>query len=94
MEERAIDVGAVRRKPSLFIDWGRGRFPVVSCGPDSCLLEVPEGTVPRGFVDIFEGDRHVAHCLIVLAAPEGPFLRCLFKRRTAIRLEPPRDFAG
>ena len=50
--------------------------------------------MPRGFVDFFDGDRHVAHCLIVLAAPEGPFLRCSFKRRTAPRLAPPRDFAG
>ena len=48
----------------------------------------------RAGVDIFDGDKHVAHCLIVLAAPEGPFLRCIFKRRTAPRLDPPRDFAG
>jgi hypothetical protein len=94
MEERPIDAGDRRRGHQLVMESGRGRFPVVAMGSDSCLVEVPEGTAPRGVVDTFDGDKHVAHCLIVLAAPEGPFLRCIFKRRTAPRLDPPRDFAG
>ena len=76
------------------MECGARRFPVVAMGAEGCLIEAHDGAVPRGFVDIFDGDRHVAHCLIVLAAPEGPFLRCSFKRRTAPRLDPPRDFAG
>ena len=92
MEERAIDGG--RRQPRLVMECGARRFPVVAMGSEGCLIEALGGAVPRGFVDIFDGDTHVAHCLIVLAAPEGPFLRCLFKRRTAPRLHPPRDFAG
>ncbi len=63
-------------------------------GADDCLIEALDSGVPRGFVDIFDGPTHVAHCLIVLAAPDGPYLRCTFKRRTAPRLDPPRDFAG
>jgi hypothetical protein len=94
MEERAIDAGSGRRGRQLVMESGRGRFPIVAIGSESCLVEVPEGTVPRGLVDIFDGEQHVAHCLIVLAAPEGPFLRCVFKRRTAPRLDPPRDFAA
>ncbi len=94
MEEHAIGMGAGRRGDQLFMESGSRRFPVVAMGPDSCLIDAPEGWTPRGFVDIFEGDRHVEQCLILLAAPEGPFLRCSFKQRTASRTEPPRDFAG
>jgi hypothetical protein len=75
------------------MECGSRRFPVVAIGSDDCLIDAHDGFVPRGFADIFEGDRHVEHCLIVLAAPEGPFLRLSFKRRTAPRLAPPRDFA-
>jgi hypothetical protein len=94
MEERAIDAGSGRRGRRLVMESGRGRFPIVAIGPESCLVEIPEGAVPRGLVDIFDGERHLAHCLIVLAAPEWPYLRCFFKRRTASRLHPPPDFAG
>jgi hypothetical protein len=38
---------------------GSRRFPVVAMGPDSCRIDAPEGWTPRGFVDSFEGERHV-----------------------------------
>jgi hypothetical protein len=93
MDEHAIDVGEVRRS-NFVMECRTRRFPVVAMGEDGCLIEAPEGFVPGGFVDIFDGDRHLEQCLVVLAAPEGPFLRCTFKRRTPSRIEPPRDFAG
>jgi len=75
------------------MECGSRRFPVVAMGSDACLVEAPDGFIPRGFADIFDGDRHVAQCLILIAAPEGPFVRCSFKRRTEWRAAPPRDFA-
>jgi hypothetical protein len=93
MDEHAIEVGEVRR--SNFVRECRTRrVPVVAMGEDGCLIEAPEGYEPGGFVAIFDGDRHLEQSLVVLAAPEGPFLRCTFKRRTPSRIEPPRDFAG
>jgi hypothetical protein len=94
MDEHAIDVGDLQRRSPLVMECRSRRFPVVTMSRDDCLIEAPEGVVPGGFVDIFDGDRHVEQCLVVLAAPEGPFLRCTFKRRTPSRLDPPRDFAG
>ena len=94
MDEHAIEVGVGRRGRQLYMECRSRRFPVVAMGSDGCLIDVPEGFVPGGFVDIFDGERHVEQCLIVFAAPEGPFLRCSFKRRTFSRLDPPRDFAG
>lgn len=99
MEERTIAGGlperrAGRRARALRLESGSGRFPILSLDPESCLIEAPAGAHLRGFADIFEGERHVATCLIVLAAPEGPYLRCAFKRRTIPRTAPPPDFAG
>ena len=93
MDEHAVGFGAGSRGRQLVMECGSRRFPVVAMGSDGCLIDAHDGWIPRGFADFFDGDRHVEHCLILLAAPEGPFLRCSFKRRTAPRLTPPRDFA-
>lgn len=94
MDERAIEVGDLRRRSRLVTECRSRRFRVVAMSEDGCLIDAPEGRVPGEFVDIFDGERHVEQCLVVLAAPEGAFLRCTFKRRTPSRLAPPRDFAG
>jgi hypothetical protein len=77
----------------LTLECGARRYPIVAFSADSCLIEVPDGRVPRGVVDVWDGERHVAHALIVLAAPEWPYQRCFFKRRTLPRADPPPDFA-
>jgi hypothetical protein len=93
MEERAVATVGAERTRSMRLESGARRYPIVALGVESCLIAAPEGTAPRGFADIFDGERHVATCLIVLAAPEGPYLRCTFKRRTIPRSAPPADFA-
>jgi hypothetical protein len=91
MQERAIGSGG-RDRPMLLASGAR-RYPILSLAAENCLIEAPEGATLRGYADIFDGERHVATCLIVLAAPEGPHLRCFFKRRTPPLADPPRDFA-
>jgi len=92
MDERAIATGTAR---GLALESGGRRYPVVSLGTESCLIAADEGAVLRGFADILDGERLVATCLIVLAAPEGDCLRCTFKRRTIPRSVPAADyFAG
>jgi hypothetical protein len=94
MEERAIGSGPSRAGRAMLLESGARRYPILALAAESCLIEAPDGASLRGYADIFEGERHVATCLVVLAAPEGPYLRCFFKRRTAPRADPPRDFAG
>ena len=84
--------GAFARR-RMELEAGSRRFPVLDLRPESCLIDAPDGAVLRGFADIWDGERHVAQCLILLAAPDGDLLRCTFKRRTPARSEPPRDFA-
>ncbi len=86
----AADVG---RSRTLTLESGSRRFPILALGRDSCLIAVEGDVALRGFADIFDGERHVEHCLIVLAAPEGEHLRCFFKHRTPWRPGPPADYA-
>ena len=90
MDERAIVTGLAR---GLSLESGTRRFPILSLGAESCLIEAPDGAGLRGYADILDGERLVATCLVVLAAPEGPFLRCSFKRRTRPRCTPAVDYA-
>lgn len=94
MDERAVAIAIpAKNGRAMLLVSGTRRFPIVSLQPGGCLIEAPPGVSPRGFADILDGERLVATCLVVLAAPEGPYLRCTFKRCTASRTEAPPDFA-
>ncbi len=67
-------------------------FRILDLTHDSCLIEAHPGAVLRGYVDIYDGRRHLETCLIVLAEPEGNCVRCSFKRRTLARDTAPVDF--
>jgi len=79
--------------PQLDLVLGDARYPVLDCGSQSCLVAAPQGAVLRGYAYLYEGERLVAHCLIVLAEPEGNLLRCRFKQRTPARSSAPTDYA-
>lgn len=82
-----------RAGENLVLRTGTGHFRILEMGPADCLIEAASCSGLRGRADIFDGDRQVATCLITLAAPDGPYLRCAFKRRTPVRTEPAQDFA-
>lgn len=91
MDERAVATETVR---GFALESGGRRFPILSLGTEGCLIAA-DGAALRGFADILDGERLVATCLVVLAAPEGPYLRCVFKRRTIPLSAPAADyFAG
>ncbi len=78
---------------NLVLRTGSGSFRILELGSGDCLIEADRSAGLRGRADIFDGEVQVATCLITLAAPDGAYLRCAFKRRTAVRAEPARDFA-
>ena len=73
---------------------GGSRYPIVSEDATSCVIEGPPDLRIRGHADIYDGERHRAHCLVVLSEREGAFLRVIYKRRTVARTEPPPDYAA
>jgi hypothetical protein len=71
---------------------GGTHYPIVSEDASSCLIEAPDRVRLRGYADIYDGDRHRAHCLVVLSQSEGAFLRVIYKRRTEARSGPAPDY--
>jgi hypothetical protein len=85
------DRRAARRKLTLRI--GGRRFPIVRHDATTCLIRAPEGVRLRGVADIYEGEDHVAHCLILLAERDDDLIRLSYKWRSPIHAAPPADFA-
>lgn len=77
---------------NLVLRTGTGRFRILEIGASDCVIEAANCSALRGRADIFDGDRQVSTCLITVAAPDGVYLRCAFKRRTPVRSGPARDF--
>ncbi|MFU1476437.1 hypothetical protein ACM25N_01455 [Roseovarius sp. C7] len=46
----------------------------------------------RGLVDLYDGSRHLSHCLIVASSEEGGELHVEYKRMTDAQATPPVDF--
>jgi hypothetical protein len=93
MDEHAVAARSTRGGLPLTLRVGSGRYPIIADDAFGCLIRVPDGARLRGFADIYEGEQHRAHCLIVLAAPDGGFVRATFKRRSPVLAAAPPDFA-
>ncbi len=72
---------------------GSRRYPIVNQAAGTCLIQAPEDAPLRGVADIYEGDRHVARCLILLSESHGDHMRLSYKWRTPVQSVPPLDFA-
>jgi hypothetical protein len=82
---------AARKKLTLKI--GSRRFPILSQGAETCVIRAPMNTPLRGIADVYEGERHVARCLILLSETDGELMRLCYKWRTPVQSAPPLDFA-
>ncbi len=53
------------------------------------------GSAPnlRGFVDIYDGSKHLLQCLVIRSELDGDVLNYEFKRWTRAMDTPPKDFA-
>ena len=60
---------------------------------DGFALDAETAPHVRGFVDIFDGGKHLYQCLIVCSSLEGRERIYTFKRQTAVSDTPPLDFA-
>jgi hypothetical protein len=66
-------------------------FPVIRLSDEGFSL--PEGAPHlRGLVDLYEGSRHIAQCLIVASEEDEGEMRYEYKRRTEAADSPARDF--
>lgn len=79
------------RKSRLRVGAGTERHAVIRCWSDG--FAVPPGTPRlRGFVDLYDGEIHLAHCLIVASEEEAGEMRYDYKQVTIPADRPAADF--
>lgn len=89
--ERARARDLARRSRLRIVADGRSH-PVIRMRRDGFSL--PEGAPHlRGFVDLFDGSRLVARCLVIASTEEPGQMRYEYKRRTEASDRPALDFA-
>lgn len=81
-----------RRKSRLRVQVGEAVFPVLRIWETGFTVEAGMAPRLRGLVDIYDGGRHIFHCLIVASAEDGGEIVCEFKRHTLVSDRPPLDF--
>ena len=80
------------RKSRLRVQIGTEIYPILRIWEEGMAMAA--GPVPRlrGLVDIYDGARHLAQCLIVASTIENGQLIFAFKRSTPVTDRPPLDF--
>lgn len=81
-----------RAKSRLSLRVGGQTFAVLRRWEGGFALDAETAPHLRGLVDLYEGSRHLAQCLIVAARKEGAQMHYEFKRTTRPRTQPPADF--
>lgn len=80
------------KKNRLRVHDGESEFPVIKIWETG--FSMPLGKAPnlRGFVDLFDGSRHLLQCLVIRSEPEGDRMIYEFKRRTVVLDQAPKDY--
>lgn len=82
-----------RRRARRSVHAGDEAYPILDFSEDGFAVDMADAPNLRGFIDIFEGPRHLYQALIIAAEQEGDLMRYVFKRNTAAVDAAPVDFA-
>jgi len=82
----------LKRKNRLRLAVGDDVYPILRFWADGFALDAEDSPHIRGFVDIFDGSKHLYQCLIVCSSLENRERVYTFKRQTAVTGEAPLDF--
>lgn len=83
---------ALKRKNRLHVRIGEQHFPIHEFTETGFTMTMDAAPRLRGFVDIYDGPRHVFYALIVACDEEAATLHYEFKRATAIQADAPIDY--
>lgn len=81
-----------RKRSRLRVHVGEQVYPVLRFWETGFALERENAPHLRGFVDLYDGSRHLYQCLIVASEDEGDEVVVEFKRFTAAVDRAPLDF--
>ena len=88
----AARVKAAKRKTKLRVETGDTYLPVLRLWKSGFAVDCEDAPKLRGFVDLYDGSKHLYQALIVTSAEASGERRYEFKRATAVLDRPPADF--
>lgn len=80
------------RHNRLRVQSGDGVFPVIGLRSNGFVVDPDIVPHLRGLVDLFDGGRHIASCLIVASERDGETRVYEYKRKTESAVAPAADF--
>ena len=83
---------ALKKSNRLNVQAGDRTFKILRSWHNGFSLDADEAPHLRGLVDMFDGTKHLARCLIVASADEGDEIEFEFKRTTEAADRQPLDF--
>ncbi|MDU8929511.1 hypothetical protein RXV86_19145 [Alisedimentitalea sp. MJ-SS2] len=83
---------AARKSARMRVQVGEESFPVLRIWDTGFALDADNAPHMRGLVDLYEGPRHSAQCLVITSAQEGDEMRYEFKRNSVHHDSAPLDF--
>lgn len=91
-ELAAAQKSARRRRATRVVHVGDEAFPILEMTQSGFAVEAADAPRLRGFIDIYDGARHLYQALIVASEQQGDLMRYEFKRNTAATTTAPVDF--
>lgn len=83
---------ALRRKNRLHVRIDERVLPILECSDHGFIMDINYAPHLRGFVEIFDGPRHIYNALIVACDEIGGRLHYEFKRATIANDQRPLDY--
>ena len=81
-----------RKRSRLKVKAGDETFTILRYWDDGFALDSDDAPHLRGLVDVFDGGRHMSHCLIIASSEEAGERVFEFKRATPALDHAPRDY--
>lgn len=83
---------ARRRRATRVVHVGDEAYPILEMTERGFSIDAEDAPHLRGFIDIYDGPRHLYQALIVASEQAGDLMRYEFKRNTAAATRAPVDF--
>ena len=80
------------KKNRLRVHDGKAEYAVLKIWEDGFSMVGDNLPHLRGFVDLFDGSRHLLQCLVIHSEPDGEVMNFEYKRRTVATDSAPKDY--
>ncbi len=84
---------AAKKNARLKVHVGDETYPVLRVWKNGFALDAEDAPHMRGLVDLYDGARHAAQCLVIASEEDAGEMRYEYKRSTTAHETAPRDFA-